>query len=123
MIRIAASALALSMLAGAAVAEPVAFDFDKSHANLSFSYDHLGFSTTEGRFGNWDGVLLIDKETPANSSIEFTIDVTSLDTFFAERNKHFLSADFFDAEKYPTAAFTSTKVEKTGETSWKLPAT
>ncbi|MDN3719067.1 YceI family protein [Roseibium salinum] len=126
MIRIAASALALSMLAGAAVAEPVAFDFDKSHANLSFSYDHLGFSTTEGRFGNWDGVLLIDKETPANSSIEFTIDVTSLDTFFfAERNKHFLSADFFDAEKkYPTAAFTSTKVEKDRrKTSWKLPAT
>ncbi|POF29175.1 YceI family protein [Roseibium marinum] len=115
MIRIAASALALSLLAGTAAAEPVAFDFDKSHANLAFSYNHLGYSTTEGRFGDWDGTLLIDKETPANSSVEFTIDVNSLDTFFADRDAHFLSADFFDAGKYPQATFKSTKVEEIGE--------
>lgn len=115
MIRIAASALALSLLAGTAVAEPVAFDFDKSHANLAFSYNHLGYSTTEGRFGEWDGTLLIDQETPANSSVEFTIDVASMDTFYADRDKHLLSADFFDAETYPTATFKSTKVEKVGE--------
>ncbi|MBN8180879.1 MULTISPECIES: YceI family protein [Roseibium] len=115
MIRLAASALALSLVAGTALAEPVAYDFDKSHANLAFSYNHLGYSTTEGRFGEWEGTLLIDKDTPANSSIEFTIDVGSLDTFWAERNAHFLSADFFDAEKFPEATFKSTKVEKTGD--------
>ncbi|MCL4148217.1 UNVERIFIED_CONTAM: hypothetical protein GTU68_037942 [Idotea baltica] len=115
MIRIAASAFALSLLAGTAVAEPVAFDFDKSHANLAFSYNHLGYSTTEGRFGEWDGTLLIDKETPADSTVEFTIDVSSIDTFFADRDKHFLSADFFNAEAFPTAAFKSTKVEQVGE--------
>ncbi|WP_299814027.1 YceI family protein [uncultured Roseibium sp.] len=115
MIRFAATALALSLLAGTATAEPVAYDFDKSHANLAFSYNHLGYSTTEGRFGEWDGTLLIDKETPANSSIEFTIDVSSLDTFFPDRDAHFLSADFFDVEKYPQATFKSTKVEKTGD--------
>ncbi|CTQ41985.1 YceI family protein [Roseibium aggregatum] len=115
MIRLAASALALSLVAGTALAEPVAYDFDKSHANLAFSYNHLGYSTTEGRFGEWEGTLLIDKDTPANSSIEFTIDVGSLDTFWAERNAHFLSADFFDSEKFPKATFKSTKVEKTGD--------
>lgn len=115
MIRLAASALALSLVAGTALAEPVAYDFDKSHANLSFSYDHLGYSTTDGRFGSWEGALLIDQETPANSSIEFTIDITSLDTFWADRDKHLLSADFFDAEKFPKATFTSTKVEQVGE--------
>ncbi len=115
MIRFATSAIALSLLAGTAFADPVAYEFDKSHANLAFSYNHLGYSTTEGRFGDWDGVLLIDKDTPANSSVEFTIDVNSLDTFWAERNTHFLSADFFDAENFPKATFKSTKVEKTGE--------
>jgi len=115
MIRLAASALALSLLGSAALAEPVAYEFDKSHANLAFSYNHLGYSTTEGRFGAWDGTLLIDKDTPANSSIEFTIDITSLDTFWADRDAHFLSADFFDAEKFPQATFKSTKVEQTGE--------
>ncbi|MHA7772516.1 YceI family protein [Roseibium sp. M-1] len=115
MIRLAAGALALSLLAGTAIAEPVAYDFDKSHANLAFSYNHLGYSTTEGRFGNWDGTLLIDKDDPSKSSIEFTIDITSLDTFFPDRNAHFLSPDFFDSAKYPTATFKSTKVEKTGD--------
>mgnify|MGYP001362809275 CR=1 FL=1 len=121
MIRLAASALALSLVAGTALAEPVAYDFDKSHANLAFSYNHLGYSTTEGRFGEWEGTLLIDKDTPANSSIEFTIDVGSLDTFWAERNAHFLSADFFDAEKFPKATFKSTKVEKTGDNQLEVP--
>ncbi|MEP0233252.1 YceI family protein [Roseibium sp.] len=120
MIRFASSALALSLLAGAAVAEPVAYDFDKSHANLAFSYNHLGYSTTEGRFGEWDGTLLIDQETPANSSVEFVIDVNSLDTFWADRDKHFLSADFFEAEKFPKASFKSTSVEKTGESTLKV---
>ncbi|ADZ71225.1 YceI family protein [Polymorphum gilvum] len=115
MIRIAASALALSLAAMPALAEPVAYAFDKSHANLSFSYNHLGYSTTEGRFGEWDGTLLIDQDNPENSSIEFVIDIASLDTFFADRDKHFLSADFFDVEKFPKATFKSTKVEKVGD--------
>ncbi len=120
MIRIAASAFAVSLLAGTAFAEPLSYDFDKSHSNLSISYNHLGFSTTEGRFGNWDGTLLIDKDNPANSSIEFTIDVKSLDTFSADRTAHFLSADFFDADKFPTATFKSTSVEQTGEKQLKV---
>jgi polyisoprenoid-binding protein YceI len=115
MVRIAASAIAFSLLAGSAFAQPIAYDFDKSHANLSFTYNHLGYSTTDGRFGNWEGALLIDKETPSNSSIEFTIDVTSLDTFWADRDNHLKSADFFDAAKFPKATFKSTKVEQTGE--------
>ncbi|MBO6511217.1 MAG: polyisoprenoid-binding protein [Roseibium sp.] len=113
--RFAATALAFSLMAGAAVAQPVAYEFDKSHANLSFTYNHLGYSTTDGRFGNWEGSLLIDKETPSNSSVEFTIDIDSLDTFWADRDTHLKSADFFDAAKFPQATFKSIKVEQTGE--------
>ena len=115
MIRLATSAFALSLLVGAATAEPVAYEFDKSHSNLSFSYNHLGYSTTDGRFADWDGVLQIDKDTPANSSIEFTINIDSLDTFWADRDTHLKSPDFFDAAKFPKATFTSSKVEQTGE--------
>lgn len=115
MIRLATSAFALSLLAGTAVAEPVAYDFDKSHSNLSFTYNHLGYSTTDGRFGDWDGALLIDKDTPENSSVEFTIQIDSLDTFWADRDTHLKSPDFFDAAKFPKATFQSTDVKKTGE--------
>ncbi|GGB42242.1 polyisoprenoid-binding protein [Roseibium aquae] len=115
MIRLAASAFALSLLTGTAFADPVAYEFDKSHSNLSFTYDHLGYSITDGRFGAWEAQLLIDKETPANSSINFTIDVDSLDTFWAERDAHLKSADFFDVAQYPQATFASTSVEQVGE--------
>lgn len=115
MIRLTTSALALSLLAGAAYAEPVAFDFDKSHSNLSFSYNHLGYSTTDGRFGDWNGTLLIDKEKPENSSVEFTVQIGSLDTFWADRDTHLKSPDFFDAAQFPEANFKSTKVTQTGE--------
>lgn len=120
MIRLASSALALTLLTGAALAEPVAYDFDKSHANLAFSYNHLGYSITDGRFGEWTGTLMIDQDTPANSSVEFVIDVDSLDTFWAARDTHLKSPDFFDVTKFPKASFKSTSVEKTGEKTLKV---
>lgn len=115
MIRLATSAIAVSLLAGTAFAEPVAYDFDKSHANLSFTYNHLGYSTTDARFSEWNGVLLIDKDNPSSSSVEFVVDIDSLNTFWSERDKHLKSADFFDVAKFPQATFQSTKVEQTGE--------
>ncbi|NVK33711.1 MAG: polyisoprenoid-binding protein [Rhodobacteraceae bacterium] len=120
MIRFATTAIALTLLSGTAFAEPVAYVFDKSHSNLSFSYNHLGFSTTEGRFGDWTGTLMIDEDAPENSSIAFTIDTTSLDTFDSERDTHFKSGDFFDIENFPEASFTSTSVEKTGDNTLKV---
>ena len=113
--RLATSTIALVLLAGTAMAEPVAYVFDKSHSNLSFSYNHLGFSTTDGRFGDWEGKLLIDEAIPANSSIEFTVNLDSLDTFWGERDTHLKSADFFDVAKFPTATFKSTSVEQIGD--------
>lgn len=115
MIRVATSIAALAALTATAFAEPVAYDFDKSHANLSFTYNHLGYSTTDGRFGEWNGSLLIDQATPSNSSVAFEIDIDSLDTFWADRDTHLKSPDFFDAAKYPKAVFKSSKVEKVGE--------
>ncbi|NRG18469.1 YceI family protein [Rhizobiales bacterium] len=113
--RFAAAALAASLLAAPAAAEPVAYTFDMSHSAISFTFNHLGFSTTEGRFGEWTGELVIDQETPSNSSVDVTVDVTSLNTFWADRDAHLKSADMFEVEKHPAARFTSTKVEKTGE--------
>ncbi len=120
MIRLAASALALGLLTAPVLAAPVAYEFDKSHSNLSFSYNHLGYSTTDGRFGTWDAKLMIDADQPENSSLEMTIDTNSLDTFWAERDTHFKSADFFDTAKFPEASFKSTKVTKTGEQTLQI---
>lgn len=120
MIRTAAAALATVLLAAPALAEPVAYAFDKSHANLSFSYNHLGYSTTDGRFGDWTGDLVIDLDAPENSKIAMKVDVATLDTFWEERDNHLKGADFFGVETHPQASFSSTEVRKTGDNTLEV---
>ncbi|QQM31756.1 polyisoprenoid-binding protein [Martelella lutilitoris] len=112
MFRFATTAVVLSMMSAPVLAAPVSYEFDKSHSNLSFSYNHLGYSITDGRFDDWDATLTIDAEVPESSSVEFVIAADSLDTFWDARDEHFKSADFFDVENYPEIAFTSTEVKK-----------
>ncbi|MGF1625130.1 MAG: YceI family protein, partial [Alphaproteobacteria bacterium] len=111
-----ASATALS-LALAAPAQAEVFDFDKSHTQILFEYDHLGYSITQGSFGEWEGTLVVDADDPTASSLEVTIQTASIDTGFEGRDDHFRSADFFDVEAFPVATFVSTQVEQTGEDS------
>ena len=58
--------------------------------------------------------LTLDDANPANSSVEATIDVTSIETRDAQRDAHLKSAEFFDAEKFPTMTFRSTRVTPAG---------
>ncbi|ODT60754.1 MAG: hypothetical protein ABS73_04675 [Paracoccus sp. SCN 68-21] len=109
---------ALTLVAGAALAEPVAYDLDTSHSQIVFNYDHLGFSTTYGMFGDITGVITFDAEDPAASSVEATFPVASLMTGFAGRDEHFLSGDFFGSEAAaPEVTFVSTGIEVTGDTT------
>ena len=72
-----AAALAALLFATPLAAEPVAYDFDKSHTNLAFSYNHLGYSTTYGMFAGFEGEIMFDEEDPANSSVSVAMPVRS----------------------------------------------
>jgi len=98
-----------------AAADAEQFTFDKSHAHILFSVDHLGQSTTHGAFKSFDGEFYLDTDNPQNSRLTVTIDVSSLDTSWPERDKHLLSEDFFHAEQHPNMTFTATEIEVTGE--------
>ncbi len=118
MLKTTALTAALTLVAGAALAEPVAYDLDTSHSQIVFNYDHLGFSTTYGMFGDITGVINFDAEDPAASSVEAAFPVASLMTGFAGRDEHFLSGDFFGSEAAaPEVTFVSTGIEVTGDTT------
>lgn len=110
----ALSALTMLPLAQAQAAD-YAIDIKGQHAFIQFRIAHVGFSYILGDFESFDGSFSYDAEDPAASSAELEVDVTSLTTNHAERDKHILSGDFLDAGKYPTATFTSTGFESTGE--------
>ena len=86
---------------------------DSTHTQVGFSVKHLAISTVRGRFSKVDGV----GETDASghlSKAAITIDAASIDTNQEQRDAHLRSADFFDAESYPSLSFESTKITQDG---------
>lgn len=97
------------------IGQLASYTLDEMHADISFEIMHLGLSRTRGRFNKISGKLLEDPKDLTKSSVEFTAQVDSIDTAVAARDTHLKAADFFDAAKYPTIKFRSTKVEKKGD--------
>ncbi|RUR32838.1 YceI family protein [Vreelandella andesensis] len=90
-------------------------DIEGQHSFVQFKISHLGFSYILGAFEEFDGQFSYDPEDLEASSVEMEVQVSSLNTNHAERDRHFLSSDFLDASEYPTATFTSTGFEPTGD--------
>ena len=89
-------------------------DTEKGHAHIAFKINHLGFSIVLGMFKNFAGTFQYDPENLAGFSTEVTVDVASVDSNQAERDKHLRSEDFFHVDKYPEARFVSTGYEDKG---------
>lgn len=115
-----ATALALTTAATASYAAPEKYTLDASHSQVMFSYNHLGFSTTYNMFSGFEGEIMFDKESPANSSVSVAMPVKSLFTGWEERFQHFMADDFFGAEDGDMITFTSTSIEVTGEDTAKI---
>jgi len=90
------------------------WNIDPTHSVAEFKVKHMMISNVKGTFSKISGVLNLDEANPANSSVEASIDVTSIDTRDAQRDGHLKGADFFDAEKFPAMTFKSTRVNAAG---------
>ncbi|WP_339741448.1 YceI family protein [uncultured Maricaulis sp.] len=121
MFRLFLAAAPAALLAfSSASAEPVAYEFDRSHTVVSASWDHQGYSRQSLQFTDYDGTLDLDLETPANSTVDITFNLISglwagagQDAFIGHLN----SGDFFDTALTPTARFVGTGFEtENGET-------
>lgn len=100
---------ALLSAATTALAAPETYVIDSNHSKPRFSYSHFGYSTQLSRFDKATGKIVIDKAAK-QGSIDVVIDTTSVNTGFALFNEHIQGVDFFDTTKFPTATFTSKKM-------------
>lgn len=89
----------------------ITYKIDPAHTSVHFSVRHMMVSNVRGEFAKVSGTVVLDSENPASSTVEATIDVSSIATRDQQRDAHLKSADFLDAEKYPTIEFRSTKVQ------------
>lgn len=112
-------ALGIFAAASSLLAAAETFQFDKNHTLVGFRVRHF-VSKVEGRFKDFDGTIVLDRQNPAASKVELTIQAASLDTATENRDKHLRSPDFFDVEKFPTITFRSTKVESKGADTYAV---
>jgi polyisoprenoid-binding protein YceI len=87
---------------------------DPVHSEVSFVVRHMAVSKVRGRFDKFEGTI-VTGEDPLASSVNATIDATSISTGQEQRDAHIRSADFFHIEEYPTFTFTSTGVKPNGD--------
>ncbi len=93
------------------------FKVDPDHTLISFSVEHFGLSTYYGRFETPTGTLTLQPKTPAASTFDITVPVATVSTPSAKLTDELKSADWLDAEKFPTMTFHSVSVKTTGTTT------
>ena len=108
------------LAAGIAQAAPTRYDLDPKHTQIRFGWTHFGFSHQVGRFDRFDAQFQFDPADPTKSTLTVTIPIEGIDTGVPALDEHLRSVDFFDASQYPTATFTSTKVEVAGAKALKV---
>ena len=126
--RLTAVTLAAAAIGGVALAQPAdpkavqagAYTLDPSHARVQFSVSHMGTSVWWGDFTGAKGALTIDPAKPDAATLEVTIPTGSVTTTNAKLDGELKDPTWFDAAKFPTITFKSTKVTKTGAATAKV---
>jgi len=89
------------------------WDIDASHSTVGFSVRHMMVSKVRGYFTRFSGEVVTAAD-PAQSTVNATIDMDSIDTRQEQRDAHIRSADFFDVGNHTVMTFRSTEVRTDG---------
>ncbi|MEN4981825.1 YceI family protein [Acinetobacter modestus] len=112
--------LATAIASSVTLAAPVDYKIDPTHTATVFSWNHFGFSTPSANFTDIQGTIKVDNAKPANSSVEVTIPLSSVNTNVVALDKEFQEEAWFNAAKYPNITFKSTKVETKDKKHFKI---
>ena len=120
MSRITVLSVVAMCLAISAAGQTETWQLDPPHSAAQFAVRHMGISTVRGSFTKLSGTIQYDSADPTKSSIDATIDATSVDSRVDMRDNDLRSAKFFDVAKYPTITFKSKRVEPAGTGKLKV---
>jgi polyisoprenoid-binding protein YceI len=96
------------------------WSIDSAHSAAQFSVRHMMISNVRGEFSKVTGTLTLNEKDITQSSVQATIDVSTIDTREPMRDNHLKSPDFFDVAKFPVMTFQSKKVASEGNGRLKV---
>ncbi|MFM9369080.1 YceI family protein [Streptomyces sp. Da 82-17] len=109
----------LTRQGGAELPPPGVWTLDPAHSSVGAVARHLGISSVHGRFTEFGGRIEI-AEDPLASRVDAVISSASVDTGNGMRDKHLVSADFLDVERFPEIRYSSTSVSAAGTDRWTV---
>lgn len=93
---------------------------DPTHSSIGFQAKHMMISKVKGHFDRFNSELDINPEDLSGGSIQFEVEIASINTNNEDRDNHLRSADFFDAEIHPTMKFAATDIKKVDDDEYKI---
>jgi polyisoprenoid-binding protein YceI len=99
-----------------------AYVVDQAHTSLVFRVSHIGFSSYTGRFTKVDAKLDFDPAALETSRVNVSIDPKSIQADNAPSGflESLAGKGWLDADQFPTLSFRSTRVEVTGQNTFRL---
>ena len=94
-------------------AEAGEYKFDPNHTEIRLTWNHAGLSDQSGEWKLSDGSVDFDPKNVSATKVSVTIDAKSVNTGVEELDGHLQGENFFNAEKFPTITFKSTKAVQT----------
>src|SRR6476620_9403491 len=114
--RVPAALVTVAVLVWPSICAAETFRIDPARSTITFKVRQF-FGTVSGRFQQFSGEIELDREQPEQSKVHATIQLRSIKTGIAKRDRHLLSPGFFDVAKYPELTFQSRRVKQTGKES------
>ena len=93
---------------------------DPTHSEIGFKVKHMMFTNVSGKFNTYEATITNEESAFETSKINFNATVDSIDTNNTDRDNHLKSADFFDAENFPTLNFTATSIQKVNANQFQI---
>ncbi len=93
---------------------------DEAHTKIHFSTKYLVITDVNGEFKKFDGEFTSAAADWSDLSTNISVQVGSISTENDMRDKHLMSEDFFNAEKFPTITFKSKGIKNLGNKKYVL---